>query len=107
MPEPKNSFADELKALTAAVEKLHGAKASFIGSVSVDEQFRGATVWRGLVSKFELHGHPSATICYAWSVLSDNEHGQRFYAVLHTAQVDSPEKAVRASIVADSYAKTK
>ncbi len=45
---------------------------------------------------FALHGHPTAKRCYAWEV-----DGQ-VTAVLHTEPVDSPVKAVRASILADA-----
>ena len=94
----------ELKALANAVEKLHGATALFVETEQVNEQFGGAIVWTGLVSRFELHGHPSATVCYAWSEPATSKRGQRFYAVLQTPEINSPEKAVRASIVADHKA---
>lgn len=90
-----------MDALTRAAERLHGAEAHFVGTVRVDERFQGEIVWQGLVSQFELRGHPSATKCYAWSVPATDTSKQKFYAVLHTPDVDSPEKAVRASIVAD------
>ena len=44
---------------------------------------------------FELLDHPTASKCYAWEV--DGE----VTAVLHVGPVDSPVKAVRASILAD------
>jgi len=93
----------KIKALADVVERLHGAKARFVGSVVVDEQFQGATVWKGIVSQFELHGHPTATICYAWAVPAKDNAREKFYAVLHTSEVNSAEKAVRASIVADAH----
>lgn len=37
----------ELQALTDAVERPHGAKASFLRPFPVDERFSGAVVWRG------------------------------------------------------------
>ena len=104
--QPKKTIAQttfrhgELKALADVVEKLHGAKASFIRSVRLTERIQDATVWGDVVSQFALHGHPTAAICYAWC---DRTSRQRFYAVLHTAEVDSPEKAVRASVVTDQF----
>ena len=92
---------DDVAALTRAVEKLHGARATFIGSTPVHEQFEGKTVWQGTVSRFELAGHPTATLCYAWSVPATDDRRERFVAVLHTPDVDSAEKAVRAAIVAE------
>lgn len=97
----------ELKALADAVEKLHGAKASFVRSEAVNEQFQGAAVWNGVVSQFALTGHDTASNCYAWSVPATSDSRERFYAVLRTPDVDSPEKAVRASIIADARASSK
>lgn len=102
MKPPKANESAAIRALSSAVEKLHGTPAVFVGSVAVHEQFRGATVWRGVVSQFSIAGHPSAKHCYAWSAPSSEGSGERFYAVLKTADIDSPEKAVRASIVADA-----
>ena len=95
-----------LNDLTAAVEKLHGVRASFVDSVAVNEKFQGATVWQGVVSLFKLKGHPTASRCYAWSVPATATTKEKFYAVLQTPEVDSPEKAVRASIVIDSRSRT-
>ena len=102
MTEPQSNSVD-LKALADAVERLHGAKALFVGSVPVNEEFDGATVWKGLVSEFELRGHTTATRCYAWSVPATSNTRQRFYAVLHTPAVNTAAKAVQASIVADRH----
>ena len=44
---------------------------------------------------FELLDHPTAEKCYAWEV------DERVTAVLHAGPVDSPVKAVRASILAE------
>lgn len=63
------------------------------------ETFRGQLVWEGAVQVFELHGHPTATRCYAWSHAVGGTERRRFVAVLHVPAVDSPEKAVRAAIV--------
>ncbi len=52
-------------------------------------------VWEGEVLSFILQGHPTATTCYAWEL--DGE----VTAVLGVGPVDSPEAAVRASILAD------
>ncbi|MFZ5524971.1 MAG: hypothetical protein ACOY9D_12955 [Pseudomonadota bacterium] len=100
MKQPIKNISDEdVTALAQAVEKLHNAKAVFVRSYQVHEQFKDETVWKGTVSFFELIEHPSASYCYAWS--DTNNSKQKFYAVLQTRQVDSPEKAVRASIISD------
>ncbi len=89
----------DLVALASAVEKLHGVRAEFIGSFPVHEQFEGKTVWKGLVSQFEIRGHPTSKLCYAWSEPVPGGSKRRFYAVLHAPPVDSPLTAVKASIV--------
>lgn len=89
----------DLEALAHAVERMHGAKAVFRSSIAVDEQFQGKTVWKGSVSQFDLSGHPTAKRCYAWS--EPGESGKvKYFAVLHSAPVDSPQKAVQASMIA-------
>lgn len=93
-----------VEALAQAVEKMHGARACLVSTVPVHEQHEGATVWKGLVSKFRLTGHQTSTHCYAWSASNDAGRA-KYYAVLETKDVDSPEKAVRASIIADRRAR--
>ncbi len=83
------------------VERLHGCHASHQKAVAVREEFQGQVAWEGAVHVYSLSGHPSASICYAWSSPVEGSENRRFYAVLHTEQVDSPAKAVRAAIVSD------
>ena len=78
-----------------AIRKTHGAKARLLSLEAVDEHFEGEPVWQGEVLVFELKGHPTASRCYAW------EMDGQVTAVLHTGPVDSPVKAVRASILAE------
>jgi len=87
--------------LKTAVEQMHHCHASHIEDVIVLEKFGADTVWEGTVSIFELKGHPKAAKCYAWSSPIDGSTKRRYYTVLHIPPVDSPEKAVRASIVHD------
>jgi hypothetical protein len=87
--------------LKNAIECLHGGTASFIEDVLVVEKFGDKTVWRGSVSVYDLRGHPKATRAYAWSSPIEGSTQRRYYAVLHIPPVDSPEKAVRASIARD------
>src|SRR5262249_32695793 len=56
-----------LSDISDAIERQHGCRATFIGSVPVLETFQGATIWNGLVHVFRLTGHPTADRCYAWS----------------------------------------
>lgn len=88
-----------IEALKEAIRNLHGCDATWLESVPVREEFEGQTVWEGTVQVFDLHGHPEATRCYAWSHTVDEADKRRFVAVLHQGPVDSPQAAVRAAIV--------
>lgn len=86
-----------------AVEHLHQCSARHLESVPVKETFRGETAWEGVVEVFDLTGHPKATRAYAWSHLDgDDDSDERFVAVLGVPPVDSPQNAVKVSIVADA-----
>jgi hypothetical protein len=78
-----------------AIRKMHGSESQLVGRERVHEVFEGDTVWEGEVLIFDLLGNQLATRCYAWEV-----EGQ-VTAMLHSGPIDSPLKAVRASIVAD------
>jgi len=86
--------------LKRAVEAQHGCTATFIQSVPVTETFEGKTVWDGVVSVFQIHGHPKASKAYAWSSPIEGSDKRRFFAVLHLPPITSPVEAVRAAIVA-------
>src|SRR5579864_5591382 len=94
-------MSSEAKALEEAVEKMHGGSATLAQSVPVRETFDGNTVWEGVVHVFDLAGHPTATRAYAWSSPIEGSTKRRFFAVLHTARINSPLEAVRAAIVAE------
>lgn len=94
--------ADQLK---EAVERMHGGTAALAQSVPVRETFDGKPVWEGVVHVFDLAGHPTATRAYAWSSPIERSTKRRFFAVLHTARINSPVEAVRAAIVAEHRAK--
>ncbi len=91
-------MSDDLK---QAVERLHHCQASFLEDVAVVEMFGEKTVWQGVVSVFGIKGHFQAKKCYAWSSPIEGSTKRRYFAVLHVPPIDSPEKAVRASIVHD------
>ena len=90
--------ADEL---SQAIQSLHGGAAQLAQSVPVRETFEGKPVWEGVVHVFDLAGHPTATRAYAWSSPIEGSSKRRFFAVLHTARINSPLEAVRAAIVAE------
>lgn len=93
----KVAGSDQLK---RAIEGLHKCSASYISSESVREIFEGQVAWEGVVLVFSVD-HPEADTCYAWSSPIEGSNRRKFYAVLKIPPVDSPEAAVRASIVSD------
>jgi len=93
-----------IQALQKAIFDLHGCKSTWVKSVPVKEVFEGETVWEGVVQIFEVD-HPTSKLCYAWSHRLDNSKKRRFFAVLHQGPIDSPEAAVRATIVDEVHKK--
>ncbi|HEU5395967.1 MAG TPA: hypothetical protein VFV81_02280 [Verrucomicrobiae bacterium] len=91
---------EQLGALKAAIVLKHRCDASHAETVHVQELMKGGqVVWDGDVEVFHLRGHPTATICYAWSHLEPA--GVRIMTVLGSFLIDSAQKAVRAAIFAD------
>jgi len=95
------TFEVSIEALKKAILDLHGCKATWIKSVPIKEVFEGEMVWEGIVQVFNLIEHPKAKRCYAWSHELEGSKKRLFFAVLHQGAIDSPEKAVKASIVQD------
>lgn len=92
--------------LQLAIESQHGGKAKFVQLVPVTERFQGKVVWEGSVSVFDLLGNQKAARAYAWSSPIEGSSKRRFFAVLHVPPIDSPQKAVRAAIVAEHRSKS-
>jgi len=88
--------------LKQAIEKLHKCKSEWIKSVPIKEMFGDKVVWEGIVQVFDLIDHPTAKRCYAWSHSIEGSTKRKYHAVLHDGPVDSPIKAVRASIVSEN-----
>ena len=95
----KNAEQPIIEDLKVAVEKLHECLATHIEDIAVIEKLGQDTVWEGVVSVFEIKGHDKADKCYAWSSPIEGSKKRRFYAVLNISPIDSPEKAVRVSII--------
>ncbi len=94
-----------LDELCRHVERLHECRAELHELVVVREDFQGQVAWEGIVHVFVLYGHlDAADSCYAWSSAVEGSENRRFYAVLHTPEIDTPAKAVRAAIVSDHRA---
>jgi len=93
------TYLEELKDV---IHRLHGVESAHVQSVPVKEMFQGKTVWEGIVEVFDLKHHPTAARIYAWAHDTDDpKKPRRHVTVLHAAPVDSPEAAVRASIIQD------
>jgi hypothetical protein len=90
-----------IKDLKRAIETLHNCTATHKEDVMIEEHFGIDTVWEGTVSIFNLKSHPTATKCYAWSSPIEGSSKRKYYTVLNLPPIDSPEKAVRASIISD------
>jgi len=90
--------------LKAAVEGLHGCQATFVEESDVVSRHGKKIIWQGRVALFSLQGHPTSLECYAWSEPTKGSDKRRFFAVLKAPPVDSPEAAVRASIMSDYQA---
>ena len=91
-----------IKALQEAIKNTHGCDSEHIDSVPITETYKDKVVWSGAVEVFNLIDHPTASKCYAWGHhLETNNKKSRYVAVLNISPIDSPIKAVRASIISD------
>ena len=91
------SHIEELKEV---IQKLHGADAMHRESVPVKDVFNGQTIWDGVGEVFDLHGHPTAKMVYAWSHETDEpENPKRHVTVLHGGKITSALDAEKAAIV--------
>ena len=97
----KLDFLDRLK---SAIEGRHKCSACYLRTQLVEETVSGKTVWIGDVEVFALTGHPKAKICYAWNCRKrkNDKDKEQIFAVLEIPPVDSPQTAVRATIVSDA-----
>ena len=91
----------DIKALEQAIETMHGCKCCHIGSKAVKEAFEEQVAWEGQVEIFNLEGHRTAKICYAWSYEDDGGETQ-YVTVLEIPPVDSPETAVKVAIAKET-----
>lgn len=101
----KNQTEDTNR-LKCLIERLHHCTGTYIEEVAVIEKYGPKTVWEGIVHVFEITGHPQTDKCYAWYSDMPETGTRKYYAVLGIPPIDSPEKAVRASIVYDHKGKT-
>jgi hypothetical protein len=77
---------------------MYGVQSMHVDSVRVTEILEDNTVWDGFVEVFEIPGHPTAPIVYAWAQDTNNlQKPKKHSAVLHLDAVDSPEAAIKAA----------
>ena len=88
-----------IEELRDVIRRLHGVDSSHVESVPIKEEFKGSTVWEGIVEVFELHGHPKAKKAYAWAYETDNPKKPKHVTVLQVGPITSPLEAVRAAII--------
>lgn len=91
-------MSERIAKLLDAIRVMHHCRAEHVQSVPVREMFGEQVAWEGVVEVFNLTGHPKAKRCYGWSYLDKGE--TQFATVLEIPPVDSPQTAVRASIMA-------
>lgn len=91
----------KIKELEKAILDLHGCKSKWVESIPIKETFKGETAWEGIVEVFDLKDHPTAKLAYTWSHEIEGSKKRKYYAVIQQGEINSPEKAVRASIVQD------
>ena len=85
---------DYIERLKQVIFHLHKSDSKHIGSVLVEEVFRGKTLWKGDVEVFDLTGHPKAKRCYGWS------YGQpeQFITILELPPVTDAKSAVKVGV---------
>jgi hypothetical protein len=91
---------EAIRQLRDAIRRLHGCESRYVEAVPVTETHEGGTVWSGIVHVLDLIDCPKADRAYAWAELLDETGRQRFSAVLGIDPINTPQDAVRASIVA-------
>jgi hypothetical protein len=94
--------SDYIARVQVAIMQMHNCGATWRESVPVQEVFKGKMLWQGEVEVFDLTGHPKAKRAYGWSHPEDDKNNrERFVTVLEIPPVDSPETAVKISIMSD------
>ena len=92
---------NDLGKLKKAILDLHGCDSNHVGSIPVNETFKGKTVWQGVVELFSLPNHPKAKEAFAWSYKTE-EGETRYVAILRLPPIYTAINAVRAYIAAEA-----
>ena len=88
-----------------AIKTKECCESAYCETVKVREEFEGKIVWDGEVEIFELLNHPKAKRCYAFGynlkkMISSGLKPDHIFVVLELPPVDTPQKAVRATVAA-------
>jgi len=83
-----------IERLEQVIFHLHKADPKHVGTVPVEEIFKGQTLWKGDVEVFDLTGHPKAKRCYGWT------HGEpeEFITILELPPVTDAKSAVKVGV---------
>ena len=73
---------------------MHKADPKHVGTVPVEEIFRGQTLWKGDVEVFDLTGHPKAKRCYGWTYGEPEE----FITIIELPPVTDAKSAVKVGV---------
>ena len=89
---------DYLDALESAIRLRHACSPThkqtvFVRAKTEDDE----SIWTGLVEEFDLSGHQTAKICYAWRHMEPNGNS-KIIVVLENRFIHSAQKAVEAAI---------
>ena len=93
-------MSERIAAIKAAIEHAAGKPAEHVESIHVVEKTGDKTVWEGVVEVFTLLGHPQVHRAYGWSI--GKAPNAQYKTVLGVYPIDSPNAAVRASIVSEA-----
>ena len=86
-----------IQALKDGIKNSFGCDSTHINTVLVTETHKGQKIWEGDVEVFALHNNPEAKRAYSWGY--PKEGRMEYISFLHVPPVDSPLKAVQASII--------
>jgi hypothetical protein len=96
MPQQSDYF-DSIEAAILIGHKCQGVHRA---TIFVHERTEyGLTIWKGNVEVFDLQGHPTAKLCYAWKNSEGNQ--TKIFTILGNKLVNSAQRAVQAMICAD------
>jgi hypothetical protein len=85
--------SEYIQELRDVIRRLHGVESEHVESVPVKEEFKGQTVWEGVVEVFNLKDHPTASRVYAWPHETDNPRGSQRHSPTYSSNEISPRRS--------------